>query len=141
MIQWGHKPTKVFEVDVPSKRKQDLIEIGRLRQLIIRLDNGDEVEIQTVKPYPWLVVGQKDNRLYIAGGSVREFGQAIREHFGTGNVGKIIQTDYESKKGEKKSFYYFHEHHSPFATLRIDASGHPHYIGGGYEMRPEGIVD
>lgn len=140
-VQWGHQPDKIVIVNVPMRRKQDLIMMGRFRLMVVRQKDGSEITISATKPYPFLAFGKSDNRLWIAGESIAEMAKALKEALGTGNIGDIVQTDYESMKGEKKSFYYYHEHHAPYAKLRIHSNGYPEYVGGGYSVRPEGIVD
>lgn len=137
-LRWGNAPRRVFEVQSPAlTRKQLLVSLGRLRALF--LGTGRQARaLRPRKPYPYLVVGELDNRLYIVGGST----DRMARDGAWGEVGsrrRIVQVDYDSLKGSTDAYFY-HEHEPPFPWLVILSGGYPAYRGGRYKVGPEGIV-
>lgn len=134
-IRWGNEPKKETVVEAHGmKIRQNLIELGRLRQLI--LCTGGIIKAK--RPYPHLAIGEKDNRLYIVGGSIDKMAQSGQwSQFGTGHL--LCQIDYESNKGGEL-VYWYHEFEPRFPTLKIDPQGYPRIVGGGYRVERAGIV-
>jgi len=144
-VQWGCEPEGLVKVEVVRMTtRQELLRLGVLRKLWFE----DGSTLIASQPYPVLAFGEKDNRIYFVGGSVAEMAEAGR--WGKRGAGRVvIQIDYSSHKGKcgrdgtarkGRGTYYYHEHEAPFPRLRIDEYGWPEYVGGGYHVRPEGIV-
>jgi len=144
-VQWGCKPEGRIRVEVVRMTiQQELLRLGLLRKLWF----SDGSTLVPSQPYPVLSFGEKDNRIYFVGGSIAEM--AASGKWGEpGTKRTVVQIDYLSKKGKchlngtrkkGRGTYYYHEHEAPFPTLRIDEHGWPEYVGGGYSVRPQGIV-
>jgi hypothetical protein len=144
-VQWGCESEGIVKVEVvPMTVRQELLLLGLLRKLWFE----DGSTLVPSQPYPVLAYGEKDNHIYFVGGSVGEMAKSGK----WGKVGSsrvVVQIDYLSKKGKchldgtrkkGRGTYYYHEHRAPFPRLRIDEQGWPEYVGGGYRVRPEGIV-
>jgi hypothetical protein len=135
-IQWGRTPDRVFNVNAPHvPTNQDYVQLGRLRALWFR----DGTVWKFKRPYPFLVVGEHDHRLYFLGGST---GAMVRsgEWGAPGSRKATRRIDYESRKGRRRGIvYYYHDHDAGDSHLVIRRDGWPSYQGP-YTVRPEGIV-
>lgn len=137
-LRWGNSPKRIASLNVPALTvAQPLMKLGILEQLILETSQGQYV-LKPARPLPWLLVGAKDNRLYIAGGST----EAMARAGAWGPPGaryRIARTDYSaSKAGEY--VYWYHDHEQPFPWLEITRAGFPAFRGGRYTVREEGIV-
>lgn len=136
LAHWGIPPTRETPVDAPGmKVKQALWALGKLRTLVF-LDGSI---LRTKRPYPYLAVGERDNRIYFVGEGELEMSRAGK----WGPVGsrrQVTRIDYDAFKGdETKLVYWYHEHEPPYPTLYIASDKRPRYEGGGYYVRAEGI--
>lgn len=134
-LHWGIQPRRRQVLDVPGMRvRQDVVQLGLLRALLLAANGGEiSVVVKPRRPYPRLVVGAVDNRLYIANHHGLRLG---REFSGA----QILRVDYDASKGEDKGVYWFHDHEPEFPWIRMLAGGLPQYAGGSYVVAPEGIV-
>lgn len=140
-IQWGNEPDRDLIVDARHMRvRQKLVQLGWLRRVFVQLPGGRIRVIAAKRPYPFLTFGARDNRLYPVGGSLPAMARA--HAFGApGANGHVIRTDYESRKGQSSgTTYYYHDHEPEFAVLYVHRDGWPEYVGGDYQVLPEGIT-
>lgn len=133
-LHWGIRPRRRRTIDVPGMRlKQTVVELGRLRALVLTSPEGTHsVIVRPKRPYPRLVVGQRDNRLYIADHGAFKLPASL-----DGSV--IERVDYETAKGDEEAYYY-HDHEPHFPVLRVLSGGLAQYAGGSYVVAPEGIT-
>lgn len=137
-LSWGHDArTLVPVVARHMKKPQRLVALGKTAKLRrIYFENGTVLVLR--RPFPWIAVGEKDNRLYFVGGSTAEM--ARRGWWGApGSRRKFRRTDYEATKGRER-VYWFHDHEKPYPTLRIGPDGFPIVSGGRYRVERGGIV-
>ena len=134
-LQRGRQGEDLAAVDHQlDRRAQEVAQLGRLRALVLCLDEQCEctVVVKPRAPYPRLVVGVLDNRLYIAD----HHGLVLpREYEGA----MIVRTDYDARKGAD-SAYWYHDHEPEYPTIRLLSGGRPQYRGGSYVVAPEGIT-
>lgn len=139
-FHWGREARKIFpRVHAHTTVRQDLVELGRLRQIVTRRGAGPVVAFQPPRPYPILAVGAQDGHLYI----VRQELLARSGFWGPpGDRGLVLQTDYWTTKGSwlPEAAYWYHEHERPFAHLVVAQDGCATYRGGGYRVTEAGIV-
>lgn len=134
-LHWGEAPRWERPVEVPRmRRRQRVVELGKLRALVLQAPDGSSVVVKPRRPYPRLVVGQADNRLYLV---PPEGGRFVVPRSLDGS--SIVRVDYDASKGGQGAYWY-HDHEPAFPTLTVDARGVPQYAGGGYIVAPEGIV-
>jgi hypothetical protein len=134
-LHWGIKPKRrVVGFEVPGMTtRQEVVQLGKLRALVLESANGQlSVVVKPRAPHPRLVVGARDNRLYIAD----HHGFALPPIY---DGATILRVDYDATKG-RESAYFYHDHEPEFPRLRLLAGGLPQYSGGGYHIAPEGIV-
>jgi hypothetical protein len=137
-LRWGNEPKWDLDVEVPGmSRRQTLVELGRLRVLVLRGPRGT-VEAKLPRPYPHLGVGTEDHRIYVCGGSSDRLARA-RAWGPPGTRYTVLRVDYDADKGGE-DVYWYHAHESPFPTLLVLPSGHAQYRGGGYHVEAAGIV-
>lgn len=133
---WGIKPTRETSVDAPGMtRKQALWALGKLRVLVF----DDGTHLKTKRPYPFLAVGEKDNRIYFVGpGELAMSKAGLWGPAGTRRT--VVRIDYDAFKGSATELvYWYHEHEPPYPSLHVGADKRPRYVGGGYYVRAEGI--
>lgn len=137
---WGREPRYTVELSTPAlKRAQPLVAMGKLRALWLEVDRDYSEVIKPPKPYPTLAFGERDNKLYVLGGSTAAM--ARRKAWGpVGSRRTILRVDYDAKKGSRRGMiYFYHDHERPYPKLRILPSGYPAYSGGRYKVAREGI--
>lgn len=138
---WGRRPKRTTAVSTPAlKTQQALVKMGDLRALWLKA-GPDHVEVlRPRRPYPVLAFGQRDNKLYIVGGSTAAMAKAGA--WGKrGSTQTILRVDYDARKGVRRALvYFYHDHEPPYPSLVILPSGYPAYRGGRYKVAREGIA-
>lgn len=130
-VQWGRESKRRLVVEVPGMLlRQVVIVLGYVRAL--GFEDGREAVFR--RPYPFLMFGADDNRLY---GVPRE-GAAFNVPDAVLGLG-IVRTDYDSWKGGSRC-YYFHDHEPPYPYLVRVSRAAVQFDGGGYVVLPEGIT-
>ncbi len=139
-VHWGDAPRRHSTVECPAlRKKQALVMLGKLRAVFwTDPETGEEGVITPRRPYPFLTFGQKDNRIYVCGGSTAEM--ARKKLWGpVGSRRWITRTDYDAKKGGE-DVYWYHDHEPPYPELEVLRGGFPAYRGGQYWIEEAGIV-
>jgi len=90
------------------------------------------------RPYPWLASGQKDHKLYFAGGCTAQMART-HQWGAPGSSRAVCRIDYQASKG-KKFTYWYHDHEPVFPKLVAAKDGYPIYRGGSYRIEAGGIV-
>lgn len=137
-LRWGNAPRYREEVVLKgSKVRQECAAMGDLRALILSPQGHG---LQFRKPFPYLVVGVVDKRLYVTGDVV--FRLAVEGAFGEpSSESTLYGIHYSAAKGSPKRIYWTHDFEPPeLPLLRVDRAGWPLIAGGSYFVAPEGIV-
>lgn len=122
-----------------SQVEQQAVLLGLWRAFVLD-ENGHGLQTKR-RPYPRLVVGTVDNRLYFAGDGL--LAELARDNFfgEPGEEFEIFWVHYDARKGPGRSQYWVHEFDSEQRPLLvIDDDGFPLIVGGSYFVAPEGIV-
>lgn len=136
-LHWGNPPRWETEVTLRGSRvRQRAVLLGDLRALL--LDRGGR-GWQFKRPWPWLVVGEVDNRLYLTGDEVGDL--AARRQFGQpGEERELFGVHYSARKGSPRAVYWVHDFEDELPRLVVAEDGWPLIVGGSYFVAPEGIV-
>ena len=133
-IRWGRAPWREVTVDVPGlTRRQTLVTLGYLRTFVFDALEGERLVF--ARPFPWLALGERDNRLYM----VPREDKKARLVVPRGALARpIVQVWYDSLKGDEGALYH-HEHEPRYPRLAQVAGG-VQLRGGDYHVAAEGIV-
>jgi hypothetical protein len=136
-LHWGNPAQWATDVTLRgSQVQQRAVYLGDLRALVF---DAAGYGLQFRRPYPWLVVGERDNKLYLCGPAVPEL--AVEEAFGdAGSRRELYGIYYSAAKGGKKRIYWTHDFEDERPTLAVEPSGFPRIVGGSYFVATEGIV-
>lgn len=145
----GRAPDYIEEIDVPNNQRVHMAECGKLRHLHVVTGNGDGVKF-TFKGVK-VCCSPDGGQLYLVKGDQRLDLEALglaetlpKDHL---DIGLITRIEYETQKGfhdfeDVEYWHKFGEEDGRLPTLHFDVLNKLCYIsGGGYQVRPEGIVN
>lgn len=147
----GRESTKVQQIYAPDGTPGNTSEEGVLEALIMADGRVFQFDRPTTGKTYYLVGAKTserpDGQLYITGapfGAPKDLSLAKGE---TRSIGTISSVVYRQQKvhlddgPDTKPTDYKHRFNAPRPVLGVDRDGNGHFVGGGYQIRPEGIVD